>query len=79
MSANKKEAFYIMIRAKNGAHYAGIFGTCIRKKLKCLTKGVKMFEDKTVIILLPYSPLENTDIDSKCNEKCVAMQSIILV
>ena len=49
------------------------------KKLKCLKKGVKIFEDETIIVLLACLPLENADIDGKYNEKYVAMQSNILV
>ena len=49
------------------------------EKMKCLKKGVKMFEDETVIILLASSPLGNADINGKYNEKYVAMQSNILV
>ena len=79
MNANKRGSILHDGWSKNGAHYAGIFATCIRKKFKCLKKGAKMFEDETVIVLLACSPLGNADVDGKYNEKYVAMQSNILV
>ena len=69
----------MMVGAKMAHIMQEFLQHALEKKLKCLKKGIKIFEDETVIVLLTCSPLGNASVDGKYNEKYVAMQLNILV